>query len=853
MDLATTAHWREEYAAAREALITAYLARPRPHALLTGLSRAADRLFRNIWQTHRLPRGVALVAVGGYGRAELYPQSDVDVLILLDGALPEAERARIEPLIGLFWDVGLPAGHSVRTLEECLAEAAKDITIQTNMLEARLLAGDRELFQEFRRRYAASLDPVAFYEAKALEQEDRHGRAADRALRLEPNVKESPGGLRDLQTVGWVCAAAGLPSTLSGLAGAGLLSPEEARRLNARHRFMAHLRIRLHLAVNRREDRLLFELQGRLAQELGIRPKGNRRAAEVLMQRYFQAAREMSLANELLLGAMRCRLKPVRQNAPLRDDPAFARRGTLLDFAEEDLPESRSETLLGTFLTLQHHPDLQGLAPGALRTLWRAGRSIDAAFRRQPGHRAQFMALLREPYGVTRSLRLMHRLGILGRYLPAFGRITGQLQHDLYHIYPVDEHILMVLRNLRRMAIPALAHESPLAHRLITGFDRPELLYLAALFHDIAKGRGGDHSSLGEGDARSFCRQHRLERADEDLVAWLVREHLTLSHTAQTQDLSDPAVVTGFARSCGDVRRLTALYLLTVADIRGTNPQIWNAWKDNLLRELYLASRRVLEGDRPALDGVEEKKERARATLRLYGYPKGAEDALWNRVDDVWFLRLSAQEIAWQTRRLLPVLAREQVVVRARLAPIGEGVQVLVYAPDQEALFARICAFFAGMEYSVLEAKIHTTRDGYALDSFLAMDPGNSGTPYRDILSYIEYTLGAGLKAAGALAAPARGRLPRQLRSFPLDPQVLISPSDTNSHYLLSLVAGDRPGLLYDVARLLHAHRTNVVSAKINTLGQRVEDVFVLEGSGLDNGAERLALEQELVSALRVG
>ncbi len=846
------AAWRAEHGARRAALIGEYLAHPRPRVLLQGLSRAVDILFRRIWQSADLPRAAALVAVGGYGRGELYPHSDVDVLILLDDDLPHSEQTRFEPLIGLFWDVGLPVGHSVRSLSVCLDESARDVTIQTNLLEARLLVGDNGLYQRFRQCHRSMLDPADFYEAKVLEQLDRHGRVEDRALRLEPDVKEHPGGLRDLHTVLWVSQAAGLPASLRGLAREGLLTAAEARRIDDLIGFLSHLRIRLHLAAGRREDRLVFELQERLAAEMGITPSPPRRASERLMQRYFQSARELSLANEFLLSALRCRIRPITATRPIAGFPGFLQRGDMLDMVSEELFTHQPEAILDAFRALARHPELGGLSPRLLRALWRSGKRIDNAFRRDTGRKAQFLDLFREPRGVTRVLRLMHRLGILGRYLPAFGRITGQMQHDLYHIYPVDEHILMVLRNLRRLRLAEFAHELPLAHRLMAEFDRPDLLYLAALFHDIAKGRGGDHSTLGEGDARRFCRQHGLPRADTELVAWLVRHHLILSSTAQKQDLSDLAVIEAFARACGDTHRLTALYLLTVADIRGTNPGIWNAWKEKLLRELYLAARRVLEGGHPALDGVEAKKEQARANLRLYGYGPGAEAALWSRLDDIWFLRLSAQEIAWQTRRLLPLLGREPVVVRARLAPIGEGVEVMVYAPDQPGLFARICGFFASLRYSVLEAKIHATRDGYALDGFLVMDPANRSPPYRDLLSYIEYELTARIRDRAPLEPAPSVRLSRQLKSFPLEPAITLSPVESGHGHLLSLTAGDRPGLLYDVARVLDRHRINVRSAKVNTLGSRVEDAFVLEGAALERVDARLELERELLAVLRV-
>lgn len=851
-DFSRVAAWREAHARERAVLIAAWQARPRPQPLLRGLSRAADLLLRQVWNAHALPARAALVAVGGYGRGELYPQSDVDVLILLDDNLDDTARAAFEPLIGLFWDVGLAIGHSVRSLAECMGEAEADLTIQTNLLEARWLAGDRAVFERLRERLAATLRPLEFLRGKRLEQQNRHGRFADRALLLEPNLKDSPGGLRDVQTIAWVCQAAGLPGDFRGLAGAGLLSTAEARRLERRLGFIRQLRIRLHLIAGRREDRLLFEYQEPLAAALGFVARAGLRASERLMQDYFQAARELALANEFILGSVQCRLQGRQTPECLPDVPGFQRLGELLDVIDPDTAEDRPELVFDALIGFQRHPELRGLSPRALRALWRASRGIDARFRHDPANRARFLALLREPRGITHVFRLMHRLGILGRYLPAFARITGRMQHDLVHIHPVDEHTLMVLRNLRRMAMPEFAHELPFAHRLAAEFDRPELLYVAALFHDIAKGRGGDHSILGEADARRFCRAHGLSRDDTALVCWLVREHLSLSATAQKQDLSDSAVIAAFAAHCGDTRRLTALYLLTVADIRGTNPAIWNSWKDKLTRELYIASRRLLDGGAPRHDPVERKKEEARAALRLYGYRPRSEDVLWRELDDLYFMRNEAQEIAWQTRRILPALRREAVIVRSRLAPIGEGIEVVVYAPDEAALFARICAFFAGMRYSVLAARAQVTRDGHALDSFLVMDEANR-VPYRDILSYIEYELGEHLKAQKPLAELPGERLPRQLRAFPLQPRIQLSRIEGRDEWLLNLVAGDRPGLLYDVARHLNALAIDVRGARVHTLGQRAEDSFVLVGERLADPGERMRLEQALCDSLRIG
>ncbi|MEW5789613.1 MAG: [protein-PII] uridylyltransferase [Pseudomonadota bacterium] len=845
------AAWRDRLARERASLCQTYLEKPRVAPLLSGLSRLTDSLLMEIWNALDLPARAALVAVGGYGRGELFPQSDVDVLILLDDGLGDAERARLEPLIALLWDVGLPIGSSVRDYSECLSEARGDITIQTNLLESRWLAGHRPLFRRLREALAGQMDVAAFFQAKTLEQKIRHGRHTDVALLLEPNLKESPGGLRDVQTMLWIAQAAGLAKDLGGLARAGLLNREEARAAAADLRLLNHLRIRLHLQSRRREDRLLYEFQEPIALAMGVTASHTRRASERLMQRYFLAARHVRLVNELVVGELRTRLLPPAKTHPLSGSPGFQAAGHLLD-APEDLFVRQPDLLLETFLVLAREAEVNGCTPRLLRALWRAGRTIDAAFRGNPANHRRFLDLLAQPRGVTLCMRLMHRLGILGRYIPAFGRITGQMQHDGFHIYPVDEHTLMVLRNLRRLAVPEFAHEFPLAHRLMGDCKRQDILLLAALFHDIAKGRGGDHSSLGAMEARRFCKAHGLPGEDAEAVAWLVAEHLTLSRVAQKQDLSDPEVIAAFAGKCGDLRRLTALYLLTVADIRGTSPKVWNAWKDKLTRELYLAARRVLEGGAPESDSVEEKKEQARANLRLYGFAPGSESALWERLDDVFFLRQDARDIAWQTRRLLPVLNRAQIIVRARLAPVGEGVEVLVFAPDEEALFARICAFFARLGYSILAARIHTTRDGSALDTFYAFDPEQRQVAYRDFLNYIEHELAAELGRHGPAEAVPPGRVARRLKAFPIEPQVSLSPSDNGRDYVLTLTAGDRPGLLANVARHIHQHGASVLSARINTLGNRAEDVFVLAGDDLNKAGARLALEQDLLESLRI-
>jgi [protein-PII] uridylyltransferase len=511
--------------------------------------------------------------------------------------------------------------------------------------------------------------------------------------------------------------------------------------------------------------------------------------------------------------------------------------------------------MLDAFLHMQRHRELTGMSARTLRALWRTRRRIDAAFRRDPGNRRRFVEFFRAPRGIVHELRRMNLYDILGHYLPPFGRIVGQMQHDLFHVYTVDEHILMVIRNLRRFTEPQHAHEYPLCSRLMADFERREVLFLAGLFHDIAKGRGGDHSVLGARDARRFCRDHALPREDADLVVWLVEHHLTMSAVAQKQDISSPEVVAAFAGRVVTERRLVALYLLTVADIRGTSPKVWNAWKAQLLEDLFHATRRMLAGvdaPRSLQDGLTARQADARRLLRLYAVPEGAEDKLWQHLDTPYFQRHSADEIAWHARHLCWRVDRAEPVVKARLAPTGAGLQLLVYLPDQKELFARICGFLGKSGLSILEAKVHTTRHGFALDTFLVHDPANPNASYREAIQFIEHELVRVLVLQPPLEPPGPGRVSRRLRHFPLTPQVQVFPDDKGTHYILEVVAGDRPGLLAGIAYVLAKAGVNVASAKINTLGERAEDVFLIDGARLHDEQALLKLETALYDRLRV-
>ncbi|MDP2132334.1 MAG: [protein-PII] uridylyltransferase, partial [Sulfuritalea sp.] len=556
------------------------------------------------------------------------------------------------------------------------------------------------------------MQPALFFKAKQLEQAERYARFNDTPYSLEPNCKESPGGLRDLQVIQWVARAAGIGDDWKSLARAGLITASEVRQFERADRLLCDLRIELHLLAGRREDRLLFDHQEKLAAAMGIAATAARRASEALMQHYYRNAKLVTQLNSLVMQVLADRLLPARQGPPIVIDNHFQMVREQIDVRDEDVFQRHPRAILECFLLQMQRSEIKGMTPRTLRALWRAQAGIDAAFRRDPANRTLFLKLFQQQH-LIHPMRRMNQFDILGRYLPAFGRIVGQMQHDLFHVYTVDQHILQVMRNLRRFAMSECAHEFPFCSRLMAGFDKRWLLYIAALFHDIAKGRGGDHSQLGKKDAARFCRDHGITGDDAELVVFLVEQHLIMSQVAQKQDLADSEVVLAFAARVGNIRRLTALYLLTVADIRGTSPKVWNAWKGKLLEDLFRMTASVLKGTAVLqLSGVAERQEEARRILRYHGLRPDVELDLWNQLDTGYFMRHAAEEIAWHTRTLYHCPNSPRPVVRARLNPMGDGLQVMVYAPDQALLFARLCGFFARLGYNIVDAKIHTTRHG---------------------------------------------------------------------------------------------------------------------------------------------
>lgn len=846
---------RDDLARRKRRIIATYRDDPRPARLLKDLCLASDVALQRLASACALPPTAALAAVGGYGRGELYPFSDVDVLILLASEPSESEAEAIQIFVAAMWDLGLEPAHSVRTIAQCQAYAGEDVTVETALLEARYLAGNSALIEQLLAVMQSQLDVPAFFQAKRAEMRQRHAHFHDTPYALEPNCKESPGGLRDLQLLLWLSQAAGYGRSWAEIMHNGALSTSEYRSVRRAERAFRRLRIELHLLAKRREDRVLFDLQPALARIYGFRATRTRSASELLMQRYYWAARVVTQLTTILLQAIEETLFSF-SGAALRLGTDFCILDSRLDLQRDDGFERNPALIFRAFLSLQQYEGLVGMTARTTRALWHARRHIDAQFRNNPVNQDLFLRILKQPRAVADTLYAMTTLNILPRYLPAFRRIVGQMQHDLFHAYTVDEHTLKVIRNLRRFAMAEYAHEYPQASHIMADFDSPWLIYIAALFHDIAKGLGGDHSELGAIEASRFCRQHSIAPKDSALVEFLVRQHLVMSLVAQKRDLSDPGVITAFASGIGSKRYLDALYLLTIADIRATNATAWNSWKAKLLDSLYQRSLMALGGAMPDTQSVlAQRKQQAASTALALGVSNHERESLWDVLDIAYFMRHEANEIAWHAEQLAGRLHQTDALVRTRVLGENEALQVMVWVPDRAHLFASICQYFEKQTLSILDARIHTTRHGWALDSFIVL--ANLQSPrYQDITGTVQRELALHLDSGAPLARLGRRRASgndhgrRRARTFPIVPQVTLQPDAGNALWRLSVICVDEPGLLYKLACVFSAHHVTLKMAKIHTLGERVEDVFILAGEHLLQSRARLRFERAILAVL---
>jgi [protein-PII] uridylyltransferase len=795
--------------------------------LLAARTRAVDAWVRGAWERciGQEATDLALFAVGGYGRGELFPHSDIDVLVLAEPAAQREREPALARLFALLWDAGLPAGHAVRSTAECTEAAERDITLLTAMLEARPLQTNAAEVAKLQAAIAPDRvwTPREYFLAKRGEQRARHARYDDTADNLEPNLKEGPGGLRDVHTLHWMALRVLGARGLEPLVALGQFGADEYATLERERRALSRLRWGLHLVAGRREERLRFDYQKALAARLGHSGDAGNLAVEQMMQGFYRSAALVLRINERLLQRFEEQLEGEASSLPLQ--PGFASSREYLRATDGGWPQGIDD-VFAMFEAWAAHPGLRGLHSQTARALAESLARLPACVDADAAQRARFMGLLRGPQPVA-TLARMARLGVLGRWLPAFAQVSGRMQFDLFHVYTVDQHTMAVLRNIAGFAE---AHPDPrfsIAHNVWPRLRKPELLLLAGLFHDIAKGRGGDHSELGAEDARAFCQLHGLSEGETALVAWLVRHHLLMSVTAQKEDISDPEVIHRFASKVADRERLDLLYLLTCADIAGTSPKLWNAWKDRLLADLYtatrLALRRGLEHPLDAEERIAETREHAHARLLDAGLDEDEIDALFARMPEAAFLRGRADSVAWQAQVLHGL--REPLAVRARpLVQHAGALEVFVFAPDRDGLFAAIVASLDRLGLATQQARLLVGPEGKVFDTFEVL-PSDPQRPV-DARAVERALLSALAQPDLDAVRPARRAQPRHLRHFRLVPQIGFDNAEGAGRTVLSLVSTDRPGLLADVTRVLRRQRLRVHDARIATFGERAEDVF---------------------------
>ena len=815
-------------------------------------SHFVDQVLQQLWQQH-IPSNtpVTLLAVGGYGRGELHPYSDIDLLVLLDESISQKPPQGLSDFLTQLWDIGLEIGHSVRTIKECRKQASDDITIATNLLETRQLSGQSYLYNELIQLTVnhKTWDTGRFYKQKRKEQRQRHKKYNDTANNLEPNIKESPGGLRDLQVISWVAQQHFNVTDLRGLRLEGFLSDLEYEHLESAQIFLWRVRFALHNQAKRKEEKLLIEHQRELATQLGYKDTESRMAVELFMKEYYLCARSVGQMNDLLLQLF-------EENIILADEPRhiepinnrFQIHNGYLETINSAIFAFYPLAMLELFLVLQQNPQIKGVRADTIRQLHSHRYLINQQFRSNPKNCALFMEIIRQPMGITHEFRRMNKHGILGAYLPNFGRIVGQMQHDLFHIYTVDEHTLFLVRNLRRFSCDEFKDELPLCSDLYYQIPKVELLFIAGLFHDIAKGRGGDHSKLGVVDAQEFCQQHKLSEADTTLVTFLVRQHLTMSATAQKLDINDPDVIKDFALNVATIERLNCLYLLTVADIRATNNNLWNGWRDSLLRQLYNATRHWLEHSHDMAKTIDEKRterqQQALTKLLQQSWSEQQVIELWNSYAPDYFLKNTTEEISWQTHEIL-TSPQESTLIRIRRHDTKDTIEIFIMTPDKPGIFAATTSGLEQLQLNILDAKISITSKGNTLNTYIV----NGHTENQNkIIEKIHQQL----MTSKPVSLPASTLTPRKMKLFETEPTINFDTHQKQNYTIMTLKTHDRPGLLSIISQLFLQCDIQIINAKLTTLGDQVDDTFFMSknnGQSL-NEDEQNELRHVLINGL---
>jgi len=824
-----------------------------------------DELLHKLWQQFITdsPEKFNLLAVGGYGRQEMFPYSDIDILILFADDTPEEDKEQLRSLCTFLWDTGLKLGLSVRSITECLQAVSDDQTIMTNLMESRHLDGNQALSTQLSELISekSPWSSADFYHEKRKEQELRYKKFHGTAYNLEPNIKESPGGLRDLQILAWVFKHHYKCSTLQELTRYEFLPQNEYEELFSAQELLWKIRFALHLQTGRCEDRLLFDHQRELASFFGFSKQENNEGVEQFMQHYFKTVMQLERFNESLLQLFdeHCLEHDKQTYKPQSINNKFDSIAGYIAAKSVNIFQSHPRALLEIFILIQKIPAIKGIRATTIRLIRNNLHLIDDNFRQDPLARQLFLDILRQPRTINLVLRLMNRYGVLAAYLPSFNNIVARMQYDLFHIYTVDEHTLFVIRNLRRFALEKHNDDLPFCNSIFLLIPKPHILYTAALFHDIAKGKKGDHSDLGEVIARQFCVDHKVSDSDTKLICWLVQNHLTMSTTAQRKDISDPDVIHEFAEKVKKPEYLNYLYLLTVADIRATNPDLWTSWKDSLLKDLYRATvnafRRGLENPINQLDTIKETKAEARRELLKKGLSKASIKKSWQHISSDYFLRYYADEIIWHTIAINESTEQDLPLILLRPQTQRGSAEIFIYAQhtQEDFIFSRTTSALDNLGLTILDARIISSKNLHTLNSFQVLE--QSGEPIADvnrelhICSTIKQQLGehANLKQKNLYHQS------RQATHFPIRTQARFHPDSQGRYNTLELITTDHPGLLSKLGQFFRKNQLNIVGAKVTTIGSRAEDIFFLSTANnqLLSEHQQETLVEELVRSLK--
>ena len=801
----------------------------------------------------------SLVAVGGYGRSELLPGSDIDLMILLSQQPGKQLETELSCFITFLWDIGLEVGHSVRTIEDCIEQGKTDVTVITNMIEARLICGDANLYERFQQ----AIDPSKmwssreFFEAKLKEQQSRHLRYNDTAYNLEPNIKEGPGGLRDIQIVGWVAKRHFGTRTYLELIDRGFITSDEYQLLVQGQRHLWKVRFALHRLAKRREDRLLFDYQNQISTDFGFEAGPHNLAIEQFMQQYYRTIMELERLNEMLLQIFKEEIlfADSKKQASIIND-RFQLRNSFIEVRHSDVFKQHPPALIELFVLISTHEACKGVSASTIRLIREHLYLVDDNFRNNDEVKQLFMQLMGAPNGVTHQMRRMNSYGFLAAYIPAFAKITGRMQYDLFHAYTVDQHTIFVIRNLRRFALDKHADEFPFCNLVYSKLEDPRLLYLAALFHDIAKGQGGNHSILGAEIATQFCFQHNLNRKQTRIVSQLVRDHLLMSMTAQRKDISDPDVVREFAQRVGSMNMLNYLYLHTVADICSTNPKLWNNWKDALFMQLYTATKKVIRRgieNAPDIDEIiQESRDAAFELMIAMPYEKQAIIDQCNQLPGDYFLRHDPLEIRWHVDTILGNPG-QQTLVKVRQASHSKTTKVFVYCDENPNVFSQVTGALGSLGLSILNAEIFSTKNDKIMDTFIIQDHESQSITNPSIVKQIEVALIKAFKSKKAFKPNTNKRINRRLKAFHHPTQVQFEQDYFNRRTVMEISAKDMPGLLSTVANVIARNSINITHAKVSTLGEKIDDIFYLtnrEGSNITKQSTLDKLESQLITAI---